>query len=241
MTGLEEHGNVLNELLNAIKHPVSTVHKVVNTSLSVIIILGGGFLGYTLHSNNKITERNATQVELLNKYYLIQTQQTTLLKIIDENLRDSDKAKLGSAPMEEKVAVAKVWYDLCATKEVPLSLLAGLADVESKWNTHAVSSMGCLGLLQVNPLYTRPYLRENRIDYRKDIYFDPVINSICGIAMLNDFQSIKIEAGLATSDNWNFATHDYLWGPAKRGNVLDMNYSIKVIEAMKRYQNLGLL
>jgi len=101
--------------------------------------------------------------------------------------------------------------------------------------------MGCIGLIQISPLYARPYLRENRIDYRKDIYFDPVINCIVGIGMLNDFQTEKIEKGLSTQDNWNFATHDYFFGPSARGNVYDMNYSIKVINAMKEFQKMGLI
>jgi hypothetical protein len=234
-----EH-SVLLEMIHALKHPFTTIHKIVNMSLSVLIITGAIIISYGLYKSNKIAEKSADQIELFNKYHVVQNQQTLLLTIVDEHLRDSASAKLGSAPLEEKVATAKIMYDLSVAKRVPLSLIVGIADVESGWNTHAVRSASCLGILQVTPLYARPYLRENRIDYKQDIYFDPVVCCIVGIGMLNDFQNIKIEAGLATQDNWNFAVHDYFWGPAKRNNILDMNYSLKVIEAMKRYQKMGL-
>ncbi len=238
---IEIEHSVLMGILKTIQSPFTTVHKIVNTSISIVLILSASVIGYLLYRSNKIAEKNAVQVELLNKYYVIQNQQTILLKILDEKLRDSDSAKPGSAPMEEKVATAKIMYDLSTVRNVPLSLLVAIAEVESSFNTHAVSSAGCVGLLQITALYARPYLREHRIDYRKDIYFDPVVNCIVGISMLNDFQTEKIEKGLATKDNWNFATHDYLYGPNNKGNVFNMNYSLKVIEAMKRYQKLGLL
>jgi hypothetical protein len=232
---------IIQEIVKAIKHPWTTFHRTINTLGSVIVIVCGVFIGYESQINNKTAERNTNQLELLNRYYVIQNQQTILLKIIDQNLRDDKSSSLGSAPLEEKVATAKIMYDLSITKRVPLSLLCGIAQTESYWNTHAVSLMGCVGLIQPNPLYARPYLRENRIDYKKDIYFDPVINCTVGIGMLNDFQNEKIEKGLATPDNWNFATHDYLWGPATRGNIYDMNYSLKVITAMKEFQKMGLI
>lgn len=231
----------LHEIVKAIQHPFVTMHKIINTSTSLLVIAGSIFVGYGLFKSNEISKKGVEQIELNNKYYVIQNQQTILLKIIDENLRDSESAKLGSAPMEEKVALCKVMYDLSSIKRVPLSLLAGICNVESHWNTHAVSSANCVGILQVTPLYARSYLRENRIDYKKDIYFDPIVCCICSVSMLNDFQNEKIEKGLATPDNWMFSVHDYLWGPDKRGNIYDMNYSLKVIDSMKQYQKMGLL
>ena len=238
--GTELELSAIQEIVKAIQHPIATWHKAVNTTVSIILIIGCVVVGYLMFNNNKIAEHNSNQIELLNKYYVIQSQQTILLKIIDQNLRDNSVAKPGSAPMGEKVAVAKIIYDLATLKQIPISLLCGIAEVESSWNTHAVSDMGCLGLIQVTSLYARPYLRENRIDYKKDIYFDPVVNCIVGISMLCDFQNECIEKGLTTPNDFVMATHHYFWGPAKRDNKLDMNYSLKIIEAMKRFQKLGL-
>jgi len=232
---------IVNEIVNTIQHPYTSIHKFINSSATLILIVLFGFLGYIHYTEKIVSERNANQIELLNKYYITQNQQTLLLSILDKNLRDSDSASFGSAPMEEKVAVQKIMYDMATLRKIPISLLLGIAEVESKFNTHAVSGKGCAGLLQVTLMYCRPYLRENKIDYRKDILFDPVVNCICGIGMLCDFQNTLIESGITTPDNFTFALHSYFWGPSGRNNIYDLNYSIKVIDAMKRYQKIGIL
>lgn len=242
-TGILESNHIykhITEVAKLAQKPLNYLHGILGfivLTISAATLIGGG---YFLNKYVQLTQYNTNQLELLNKYYVSQNQQTILLKVIDKNLRDSKEAKMGSAPLEEKVALAKVWYDLCSTKNVPINLLCGIAEIESSWNTHAISDMGCVGIIQVNPPFARSHLRENRIDYRKDIFFDPVVCSICGIGMLVDFQNDKIEKGLATPDNWNFSTHDYLWGPDRRGNIYDMNYSIKVLNAAKKYKEMGL-
>lgn len=204
--------------------------------LIVATIIGGILYRKTISNSAQLTH----EVQVLNTNFLIQNQQTTLLKIIDRNLRDSNASPLGSAPMEEKVKLSQILYQMSTLKQIPLSLLCGIAEVESSWNTRAVSNLGCKGLLQVNPTYARPYLREKGINYGPDIWFDPVVNAVCGISMLADFQDDAIEKGLAKND-WSFAIRSYFWGPSSRGNILDMNYSIKVINASKKYQKMGLL
>jgi len=205
--------------------------------ISITTLIGGG---YILNKNIQTTQRNSDQLELLNKNYVLQNQQTILLKIIDQNLRDSKDLKLGSAPIEEKVKLSQTFYELSILKKIPLSLLCAIAETESGWNTHAISEAGCVGILQVTPRYARVYLREKGLNYKPDIWFDPIVNSICGISILCDFQDDCLEKGLATPDNFTYATRCYFWGPATRGNVFDMNYSMKVIESQKKYKEMGL-
>ena len=237
---LKVEDNAFIELVKILQHPRTNLHRIVNYIISFIIIVGGSVSGYAIYQQNQITKQTNSQMELLNKFYIIQNQTSTLLTIIDKNLKDSDSAAPGSAPMEEKVAVCKILMDMGTLRQIPISLLAAIAHVESRWNTHAVSGKECVGLLQITPLYARPYLRENRIDYKKDIYFDPVTNSIVGISMLVDYQNEVLEKGLTTPGNYVFALHHYFWGPAKRDNKFDMNYSLKIIEAMKEFQKQGL-
>ena len=85
----------LHEIIKAIQHPFITAHKIINTSTSLLVIAGALTVGYGYYRSNKIAEKNTSEIELLNKYYVIQNQQTILLKIIDENLRDSESGKLG--------------------------------------------------------------------------------------------------------------------------------------------------
>ena len=227
------------ELIKMTQRPLTWMHSSL-ALFNIIILVGGVSVGaYYYRKTITHSQEMAHQLELLNTHYLIQNQQTTLLKIIDSNLRDSKEEKLGSAPIEEKVKLAQIFYEMSILEKVPLSLLCGIAEVESGWNTHAISDAGCKGILQVNPIYAKAYLREKGINYSPDIWFDPVVNSICGISMLSDFQDDAIEKGLAKED-WTFATRSYFWGPSARSNVLDMNYSLKVINASKKYKEMGL-
>lgn len=239
------------ETVDVIKRDIITLVKMAQkpftwlhgsmAAFNILCLIAATFVGTILYRNTINNAAHLThEVQLLNTNFLIQNQQTTLLKIIDKNLRDSNTTPLGSAPMEEKVKLSQIFYQMSTLKQVPLSLLCGIAEVESSWNTHAVSNMGCKGILQVNPTYARPYLREKGINYGPDIWFDPVVNALCGISMLADYQDDAIEKGLAKND-WTFSTRSYFWGPSSRGNVLDMNYSIKVINASKKYQRMGLL
>lgn len=230
----------IHDTVKAALKPFAFLHGAL--SFFILIALGASLAvgAYFLREVNKTSTQNANELKLLNQYYVIQNQQTILLKIVDSKLRNDKGAAFGSATMEEKIQTSKMMYDMATIKKVPLHLLCGIAETESQWNTHAVSSAGCVGLLQITPAYARVYLREKGINYSKDIFFDPVINAMCGISMLADYQFDCLEKGIATPDNWHFATHHYFWGPSKRDNKFDMNYSMKVIEASKKYKEMGL-
>ena len=240
----------LTDLIKASMKPSTMFHSLVSSLLGILLLVGFGVGGFFIWKNNEISVKTADQVELLNKYYILQNQQTLLLKVLNEKLRDSDKAAFGSAPMEEKAQTAKMMYDMASVKQVPIHILCGIAEVESSWNTHAVSSAGCVGLLQITPMYARAHLRERGVTYKQDIWFDPAINVMCGVSMLADMQAEYVEKDKAKPDDWQIAIHSYFWGPSntnqlfgkqdQRVNVPNMAYPMKVMEAAKKYKEMGL-
>lgn len=46
-----------------------------------------------------------------------------------------------------------VLYEVCEDADVPVPLALGLIEVESNFQVDAVSAEGCVGLMQINPLY----------------------------------------------------------------------------------------
>lgn len=237
-------------LVKSYTRSISRLHGVngfINLLLLVCFI-GGGFIFYKKVYIKQ--ERIDNELKLLNQHYVLQNQTTILLKVIDSKLRNSSGSAFGSATIEEKVQTAKMMYDMSSLKKVPLHILCGIAEVESTWNTKAISSAGCMGLIQVTPMYARSHLREKGITYKQDIWFDAPINIMCGVSMLADYHEEHIEKGRTTPDNWTLAIHTYFWGPYnteqlfgkkdQRVNVPNMAYPMKVIEASKKYKEMGL-
>jgi hypothetical protein len=240
----------IEDTIKKVMKPFGLFHGFVSSMTLIILLVSLSVLGFLTYRNMQLSQATANRLELTNKYYVLQNQTSILLKVIDENLRESDKAKKGSAPMELKVQTAKIMYDMAQLKQIPLHILCGIAETESGWNTHAISSTGCVGLMQITPMYARVYLREKGINYKSDIWFDPIVNIICGISMLNDAQTEHLEKGRAQNGDWQVALHSYFWGSSntiqlfgksdQRVNVPNMAYSMRVVEASKKYKDLGL-
>ena len=238
------------QAVKAMLRPFSVLHGFGLVLVLLIALVGLaalGYFGFFLHKDN---QANREDIQTLKAYMVTMNQQTILLEVVDKNLRDSKDAKPGSAPIDEKVATAKMMYDMAILEGVPLNILCAIAEVESGWNTHAVSPAGCEGLLQVTPSYARLYLMAKGVDYKPGIWFNPVINTMCGVKMLANNQAEHLEKGRTTKENWIFALHSYFWGPANTNVLLskkdakvdvpNMAYSMRVIEAAKKYKEKGL-
>lgn len=206
--------------------------------LIVAMLLGT----YYYKKTNNHSANMEHELELLNAHYLVQNQQTILLKVIDNKMKD--------VTIDTKVQLAKTIYDISQLKQIPINIICGLIEVESNWNPNVASECGAQGLMQVLPSYARPYLREKTLNYRLDIWKDPIINVIVGVSMLRDFQDEHIEKGKTSSNEFKIALHSYFWGPTNteqlfgkkdgRVNIPNMSYPIRVLEVAKKYKNLGL-
>jgi hypothetical protein len=237
-------------IVNGALSPFRTIHSF-GMVLIMLLVLGGlGSGGYFLFINHKDTQQTREDMQVLKAQMVTMNQPMILLKVINDNLRDSKEAKLGSAPIDEKVATSKMLYDMATLEGVPLHILCGIAETESNWNTHAVSEAGCLGLLQVTPAYARLCLSAKGIDYKPGIWFNPVINVMCGVKMLSNNQAEHLENGRTQEGNWTLAIHSYFWGPSntillfgkkdQRVNVPNLAYPQRIVDASKKYKDLGL-
>lgn len=216
----------------------------IGSLIAIILALSiGTFFCVDFYKRDFAYKKNTQhQIELLNTYWIIQNQQTVLLKVIDANMKD--------ATIDTKVQLAKTIYDMAQLKQIPIHIICGLIETESHWKVNARSECGAEGLLQVMPIYGRAYLREKGISYRPDIWYDPIINTIVGVSMLRDFQDEHVERGRTDMNTWTLALHTYLWGPSnsdqlfgktdRRVNVPNMAYPQRVIDASKKYKDRGL-
>lgn len=71
-------------------------------------------------------------------------------------------------------------FDVCEEHDVPVALALGLIEVESGFQEDAVSASGCVGLMQINPLYA--WKMEENTGYS---YLTPEGNIRCGIWYLS--------------------------------------------------------
>ena len=213
------------------------------TNLILISLTIAGIVGFTIYKIDQKVNAMVTTNKVIQEFALKNSEQTILLKTVDE--------KLGSkCSIQTKVQVAQTIHSLATIKRIPISLICGLIETESRWTPDAKSEANAKGLMQIIPAYSRPYLRNERIDYNENILFDPVINIIVGISMLSDFHLANLETGREKEDSWEISLHNYFWGSANTSilfgkkdgkyNVPNMAYPMRVLEASKKYKELGL-
>ena len=190
--------------------------------ISAVIVLAGVFAAYTLIRDAK--KDHMDLVAALSK----NNQEVTLLKIIDERVK---------APMETKVAMTRTIITMSALKRLEVSVICGVIEVESGWQTSLTSNMGAVGIMQVMPATGKAYLRAERIDPTKQALLDPVNNIICGIGCLADFRDQAQDFSLDKPGDYAVALAMYNQGPRAKTAT---GYSKSVLEAAKRYKTLGL-
>ena len=211
----------------------------VSNTVIVAIIAGVGlFGGWKVYEKMELIDKN-NQLAIAN--YTETNKKNVLLKLIDDRMK---------IPVDQKVKLRDTIYDMCFIKEVPVSLVCGLIEIESNWNAEIVSGSNAKGLCQVLPSTARPYLRVERMDYNEKVLLDPIKNVIVGISLLADLQAAHMEAGKTDINNWTMTLHSYFWGSSNtatlygqkdnRVNVPNMSYPMRVLQATKKYKDMGL-
>ena len=208
--------------------------------IGFLIVLVGAFSWYKLDERATRMERSN---EVIQSFVTKQSQQTILLKIIHEKLKDT-------VPVETKVRLAQNLYSIAIIRNVPLDLACGLIEVESGWNPRAQSGAGAFGLTQTLISTAKPYLRAERLNYSPDVLFDPCVSVLVGISFLADLQESHVEMKKTKADDFTFALHSYFWGPSatkqlyglkdERVSVPNLSYPMRVLAAAKKYKEQGL-
>jgi hypothetical protein len=242
-TSQVESHEMLQSLIKSLnlKNRVHGFSSLLKDALIVAIVLSVAYFGWKGYMHLLSVQQ---KVELLSQHWVEMNQQTVLLKTVNE--------KLQGVSVEKKVKVADTIYNLCQVKQIPLSLVCAIIEKESAWDPTVTSSdSGAVGLMQVMPLYARPYCREKGIEFSIENLKDPVNNVIIGIAMLSDNHAFWAERGLETEGDYRFSLHSYFWGrdntsilvskKDQRVNVPNFAYPQLVMNIQKSYRSLGLL
>ena len=221
------------------------LRKIEFTAIMVIAIAAIAAISFNLKTNvsvqNKVNSLEETN-QLLIKTFQYANQKTTLIKMLDK--------KDNGMNVDEKVKLANVIFDLCSAKNIPINIICGVIEVESGWNPKLISESNAKGLMQVLPSTARPYLRTEKIEYNSNILFDPATCATVGISYLSDLHSSHVEAGKEKDDSFEISLHSYFWGSEntkqlygkkeQRENVPNLAYPMKVLEAAKKYKEMGL-
>lgn len=97
-----------------------------------------------------------------------------------------------------------VLYEVCEEHGVPVPLVLGLIEVESRFNVDAVSEKGCVGLMQINPLYAWKLEESTGCSY-----LTPEGNLRCGIWYLSSLMEQYGDTAVAlTGYNAGYDTGD---------------------------------
>jgi Transglycosylase SLT domain len=248
MTKTETPGESTHETVSAaIKQLPEKLHmpKFIGTmtNLILIVLILVGCAGFGLYKMDQKVNTVISSNKVIQEFALKSSQQTILLKLIDE--------KLGTkATIKAKVLLTQTIVSLADLKKLDISLICGLIDVESGWNPEAISDANAKGLMQVLPSTARSYLRTERVDYKDNVLFDPVINVIVGISYLADLHAAHMEAGYEKEDSYDLSLHSYYWGQSNtamlygkkdtRVNTPNMSYPLRVMERAKFYKEKGL-
>jgi len=238
----QDHGMDLSEFFKSVMKPFQIFHGMLS-GIIVIAVLGGFFLGgLWIHDIRQDTKKTQQQFELLNKNVIAQNQQNLILKVVDANLK---------APIEDKVRVANMIYNMCLLKKVPPSLVCAVIEHESGWNPGAVNGdSGASGLMQLIPRYAYPYLRAERLPDSIEQVMEPMNNVMIGISQLADHQRDHVARKRTKPDEWMMTLHTYAWGGVatsqlfgikdQRVNVPNMAYPQQINQLIPKYKEKGL-
>lgn len=226
---------------------MSRVNKVFHGAISVAltgIVLGAIVVGGYGYRQLSITaQEQKKQFELLNMNFIEQNKQIVLLKVVDANLKDST--------IDQKVKLTKTIYDLCTLKQIPINVICGIIEHESRWTPGVRNeSSGATGLMQLIPRYAYPYMRGIGIKEDPELLKDPVYNVMIGISELADAHADFVSSGKVKDDDFTITLHSYAWGKSatyelfrrtdQKVNVPNLAYPAAILKMAKRYEQMGL-
>ena len=161
-------------------------------------------------------------------------KEVTLTKTVEVPAYDSDKlptlkdVTYYDVPLS--YSLQRYIYEVCADKEVPVSLVIAMIDKESQFNPEAVSDTGDYGLMQINKI-NHETLEEQ---YRAADMLDPYQNVFCGVKMMGSY--IKAYDGDYNKALMAYNMGDYGAKKAWENGIKSTSYSESVLALMQKYE-----
>lgn len=123
-------------------------------------------------------------------------------------------------------------FEICADKEVPVSLVMAMIEHESGFNTEIVSSTDDYGLMQINSI-NHEWLEE---DYRCADMLDPYQNVYCGVKIIGQYVS-RYDGDL-TKALMAYNMGDYGARKAWENGISDSTYVTSILKLMEKYEEV---
>lgn len=122
-------------------------------------------------------------------------------------------------------------YEICADKNVPVTLVLAMIEHESGFNPEAVSATDDYGLMQINTV-NHEWLAEK---YRTADFLNPYQNAFCGITIIGGYIEKYEDYGKALMA---YNMGDYGAQKAWENGVTTTNYSTTILNLMQKYEEV---
>lgn len=210
MTVMERIRNSIKKDLQEDIHKASRFFKnlsVLNTLFLVISISVGTYFGARIlrlfKTQVQVQVQQGSDLEVLMRNVQVMNEPAILLKIIRE--------KAPKLPAETQARATDTIFRVCTSRNIPMWLACGLAEVESGMDPFTKdSSTGAKGWYQVMPSTARPFMDTmSGGGYSPEKAREPITNAICGLNYFANLRDEALEMGMSQEKATNYALFHY--------------------------------
>lgn len=168
---------------------------------------------------------------------VVKTETITLTDTVEVPMYESDKLPdnaevfLYDVPLSEHLQ--RYIYEICADKNVPVTLVMAMIDYESQFNAEAISPTEDYGLMQINSV-NHDWLEA---EHRCADMLNPYQNVYCGITIISSYlEKYEGDYGKALMA---YNMGDYGARKAWNDGITSTKYSTSVLELMAYYEEVS--
>lgn len=147
-----------------------------------------------------------------------------------DNLPQDAEVFLFDIPLSN--SLQRYIYEICADKNVPVTLAIAIIEYESGFNPDAVSATDDYGLMQINTV-NHEWLEEK---YRAADFLNPYQNAFCGITIIGGYIEKYDDYGKALMA---YSMGDYGAQKAWESGITSTDYSTAILDLMQEYEEVS--
>lgn len=147
-----------------------------------------------------------------------------------DNLPQDADVFLFDIPLSD--SLQRYIYEICADKNVPVTLAFSMIEHESGFNPEVVSSTNDYGLMQIN-VVNHEWLEEK---YRIADFLNPYQNAFCGITIIGSYIEKYDDYGKALMA---YNMGDYGAQKAWESGITSTDYSTAILDLMQEYEEVS--
>ena len=186
------------------------------------LVVGAPFTAYQLYNKQ---EQRLTALETEIYHY---RERAWLFKIVEDRLQDQ-KAQV-------RYDVAEAIYTQSKSKNIPISLILGIIEVESEWDLTAHRG-AAMGVMQIAPTMAAKSVNTQK----KNALYDPVVNIIAGCSLLNTIHKQYVHDRVERETEFDPSLCAYNSGRNLNSGskqLTNYGYALKVKELALRYESM---